>query len=50
MSGLTPVMWSYRAPTLESDKITGMVSFYNEKVDAILIDGKELPKPKRSRG
>ena len=43
------VVWSYRAPTLESEKIAGMVSFYNEQVDAILIDGKELPKPRSRR-
>ena len=42
------IIWQYRAATLESEKISGMVSFYNEKVDAILIDGKELAKP-RSR-
>jgi uncharacterized protein (DUF427 family) len=42
---LEDVIWSYRAATFESDKISGMVSFYNEKVDKILIDGKELTKP-----
>lgn len=40
------IVWSYRAATLESEKISGMVSFYNEKVDAIFVDGKELPKPR----
>lgn len=39
------IVWSYRAATFESDKVSGMVSFYNEKVDKILIDGKELAKP-----
>lgn len=39
------IIWSYRAATLESENISGMVSFYNEKVDKILIDGKELAKP-----
>jgi uncharacterized protein (DUF427 family) len=39
------IVWSYRAPTLEVGKVAGMVSFYNEKVDAILVDGVELPKP-----
>lgn len=41
------VIWSYRAPTLESGKITGMVAFYNERVDAIIVDGEELAKPVR---
>jgi len=40
------IVWSYRAATFASQPISGMVSFYNEKVDAILTDGKELPKPK----
>jgi uncharacterized protein (DUF427 family) len=44
------VIWSYRSATLESETIAGMVSFYNEQVDAILIDGKELPKPTSRRG
>jgi uncharacterized protein (DUF427 family) len=43
------IVWSYRAPTLESEPIAGMVSFYNERVDAILVDGKELPKPRSRR-
>jgi uncharacterized protein (DUF427 family) len=43
------VVWSNRAATLESEQISGMVSFYNEQVDAILIDGKEVPKPKARR-
>ncbi|MDQ2749848.1 MAG: DUF427 domain-containing protein [Actinomycetota bacterium] len=29
---------SYRAPVPESQKIMGMISFYNEKVD-VLVDG-----------
>jgi uncharacterized protein (DUF427 family) len=45
------VIWSYRAPTLESEKIAGLISFYNEKVDAIYVDGQELAKPlERNRG
>lgn len=39
------VVWSYRAPTLESGKIAGMVAFYNEQVDAIFVGGEEVPKP-----
>ena len=39
------VVWSYRAATLEVSKIAGMVSFYNERVDAIFVDGVEVAKP-----
>jgi uncharacterized protein (DUF427 family) len=43
------IVWSYRAPTLEVGKIAGMVSFYNERVDAIFVDGVEvsMPLPRR---
>jgi uncharacterized protein (DUF427 family) len=46
------IIWSYRSAQLESEKISGMVSFYNENVDKILIDGKELAKalPRRRNG
>ena len=43
------VVWSYRAPTLESGKIAGMVAFYNEQVDAIFVGGEEVPKPQNRR-
>lgn len=43
------IAWSYRAPTLESGKIAGMISFYNENVDAIFVDDEELPKPRSNR-
>ena len=41
--------WSYRTPLPESQKIAGMVAFYNEKVD-IHVDGvmKERPVTKFS--
>ena len=41
--------WSYRTPLPESQKIAGLVSFYNEKVD-IYIDGvlQERPSTKFS--
>jgi uncharacterized protein (DUF427 family) len=41
------VVWSYRMPLPESQKIAGLVSFYNEKVD-IYLDGvlQERPKTK----
>ena len=43
------VIWSYRAATLESGKVAGMVAFYNERVDAIFVGGEELPKPQPNR-
>ena len=41
--------WSYRTPLPESQKIAGLVAFYNEKVD-IYVDGvlQERPKTKFS--
>ena len=44
------IVWSYRAPTLGAEKIAGMVSFYNERVDAIFVDDEELPKRQTNRG
>jgi uncharacterized protein (DUF427 family) len=37
--------WSYRAPLPESQKVVGLVAFYNEKVD-IYVDGELEPRPK----
>ncbi len=41
--------WSYRAPFPESQKIAGLISFYNEKVD-LYVDGalQERPRTKFS--
>ncbi|MEV5408681.1 DUF427 domain-containing protein [Thermopolyspora sp. NPDC052614] len=41
------IVWSYRMPLPESQKIAGLMSFYNEKVD-IYLDGvlQERPKAK----
>jgi uncharacterized protein (DUF427 family) len=36
--------WSYRTPLPESQKIAGLVSFYNEKVD-IYVDGVRQDRP-----
>jgi uncharacterized protein (DUF427 family) len=36
--------WSYRMPLPESQKITGLVAFYNEKVD-IYVDGELQERP-----
>jgi uncharacterized protein (DUF427 family) len=39
------LVWYYQDPVHESARIKGLVSFYNEFVDKILIDGVEQPKP-----
>ena len=36
--------WSYRTPLPESQKIAGLVAFYNERVD-LFIDGKLQERP-----
>ncbi|MDP6173963.1 MAG: DUF427 domain-containing protein [Rhodospirillales bacterium] len=38
------IVWSYPEPIPECPRIKGYLSFYNEKVDAILVDGEETPK------
>jgi uncharacterized protein (DUF427 family) len=40
------VVWAYDHPTLPAALIEGLLCFYNEKVDAIIVDGEEQPKPK----
>jgi uncharacterized protein (DUF427 family) len=37
--------WSYRTPLPESQKIAGLISFYNEKVE-LYVDGVLQPRPK----
>lgn len=39
------IVWIYRSPLPESQKIAGLVSFYNEKVD-IYVDGELQARPK----
>jgi uncharacterized protein (DUF427 family) len=38
--GVLDVAWSYRTPLPESQKITGLISFYPEKAD-LYLDGIE---------
>ena len=38
------IVWSYQAPTLESIKISGYLSFYNERVD-VYVDGELEARP-----
>ncbi len=40
------LVWTYRFPIPECSKIEDMLSFYNEQVDAIVVDGEEEPKPR----
>lgn len=40
------VVWYYSDPLPESSRIKDYLCFYNEKVDAIFLDGAEVPKPK----
>lgn len=41
----TDLAWSYRAPVPESQKVIGLIAFYNEKVD-IFVDGVLQERPK----
>ncbi len=42
---LHDVAWCYEDPAPEVAGIAGMVAFFNERVDAIYVDGEEMPKP-----
>jgi uncharacterized protein (DUF427 family) len=39
------IAWAYPAPIPECSKIENLVSFYNERVDAIHVDGELQPVP-----
>ena len=43
------IVWSYPTPLPESERVAGLVAFYNEKVD-IYVDGvlEERPRTKFS--
>jgi uncharacterized protein (DUF427 family) len=41
----TDVVWIYRSPLPESQKIAGLACFFNERVD-LRVDGELLPRPK----
>jgi uncharacterized protein (DUF427 family) len=38
------IAWSYEDPSPEVATIAGTVAFFNERVDAIYVDGKEMPR------
>jgi uncharacterized protein (DUF427 family) len=37
------IAWSYPTPLPESERIAGLVSFYNERVD-LIVDGERLER------
>ena len=41
----TDIVWGYPAPIPECPKIENLLSFYDEKVDAVYVDGELQPKP-----
>jgi uncharacterized protein (DUF427 family) len=40
------IAWCYPAPTPESARIKDYLSFFNEKVDGIFLEGQEVPRPR----
>lgn len=42
--GARDVAWSYAKPMIECSRIAGMIAFFNERVEAIFIDGVEQIK------
>jgi uncharacterized protein (DUF427 family) len=39
------LVWTYRSPFAESQKIAGLACFYNERVD-LFVDGEPVPRPR----
>src|SRR5262249_27138770 len=39
------LVWYYPDPIEDCRKITGLLAFFNEKVDGILVDGEVMPRP-----
>jgi uncharacterized protein (DUF427 family) len=39
------LVWYYPDPIEECRKITGLLAFFQEKLDAILVDGQVMPRP-----
>src|SRR5688572_5136183 len=38
------IVWSYESPIPDAEGITGLMSFYNERVD-LVVDGQKLDRP-----
>ncbi|NRQ32156.1 DUF427 domain-containing protein [Nonomuraea sp. NN258] len=45
VNGRPDLAWSYRTPLPESQKVAGLIAFYNEKLD-IYVDGELQERPK----
>ncbi|MDQ4143999.1 MAG: DUF427 domain-containing protein, partial [Actinomycetota bacterium] len=41
---LEDLVWSYQEPISEAGKISGLLCFFNERVD-LEVDGEEQPRP-----
>jgi uncharacterized protein (DUF427 family) len=41
---LSDIAWCYETPRPEAAHIGGTIAFFNERVDAIYVDGKEMPR------
>jgi uncharacterized protein (DUF427 family) len=39
------IAWCYESPTAAVARIAGLTSFFNERVDAIFVDGVDVPRP-----
>ena len=40
------IAWSYQDPIPECPKIKGLIAFFNERVDGIVVDGEPQPTPR----
>jgi len=40
------IVWAYPDPVPEATRVKDLMCFFNEQVDAILVDGQEVPRPK----
>jgi uncharacterized protein (DUF427 family) len=49
VNGHEDLAWSYRTPLPESERIAGLIAFYNEKLD-IYLDGELEERPKTMFG
>jgi len=39
---LENVVWAYEDPLPESERVRGLLSFWSEKIDAVLVDGQRV--------
>lgn len=40
------IAWTYPDPLPESERVRNLICFYNERVDSILLEGREVPRPR----